>query len=124
MFRPELALAAGALVALISMVAACRDDATGSSPAPTATASASAATTVAEALPPHPPTGVSDCDAYFAALHACFAKADPALRAQLLEAVERYDNQLDHAESDVAKQAVGVGCAAARDALNEEPACR
>lgn len=105
------------------LLAGCKDHHGSGTSGSAPSATASPATSAAD-LRAHEPTGIADCDAYFKAAQACFPKADTDLRKRLREAVAGYDNQLEHAASDVAKQAVGVGCAAALDALKEEPACR
>jgi hypothetical protein len=83
-----------------------------------------AVTTASSArLGPFAPTGVKACDAYFAAVAGCQEAADADLLASLRESVTGYQRQLAQAKSAVAKGAIGVGCSAAHDALQDETAC-
>lgn len=112
---------AAACIAVALLVGACKQGDQHASTDETATPAATAS--AASNLEPRAETGVAECDAYFRAAAACFAKADTELRDHLRESVDRYENQLEHATTDVAKQAVAVGCAAAHESLKEEPGC-
>ena len=114
-------MVACALVAVALTVGGCKAEKDEHSSHATSTATASAAASA----PPkaRAETGIAGCDAYFRAAEACFETADDELKDQLRESIARYDNQLEQAASDVAKQAVGVGCSAAHESLKDEPAC-
>lgn len=105
------------------LVAACgREDAPSKSDRSEAPAATSASSAPAR-LGPFTPTGVKACDAYFAAVAGCQEAADADLLASLRESVTGYQRQLAQAKSAVAKEAIGVGCSAAHEALQDEPAC-
>ncbi|HHH28092.1 MAG TPA: hypothetical protein ENK57_07075 [Polyangiaceae bacterium] len=108
-----------ALLATLAL-AGCKDE---GNPSPPPHASSAPLATVSAPLDVPAETGIADCDAYFRAAEACFDRGDHELQGQLRESLARYRNQLEHAETEVAKQAVGVGCAAALESLREEPGC-
>ena len=108
-----------ALAAVFVSISGCKD-ASHEHAAPGASATATASAT---SLGVRAKTGIAECDAYFRAAEACFEGADDDLKVRLRESMDRYDNQIEQAASDVAKQTVGIGCSAAQDSLKDEPGC-
>jgi hypothetical protein len=116
-----MALGSGAL-----LHAGCRGDAHESAHATSVAASSTqrapaASATVALVAPSA--TGVDACDRLFAATVACAAKPT-ADRTELGDTIEQYQTQLRAAQSDIARQSVAIGCAAAERALADDPRCQ
>jgi hypothetical protein len=110
-----LALELVALLPWVATSAGCKQ----AEPSPGA-ASASAATATARASVDFSATGLTACDRYFAAVKACAPKLDERARSSLEQEVQQYRSQITQAGSEAARDAVAVGCDAAREALAEE----
>jgi hypothetical protein len=84
-----------------------------------------AATTAAPSAAPtasidFSPTGLKACDDYFAAVRACLPKVDEHTRDSFGQEVSQYRSQIAGAGSEAAKNAIAIGCDAAREGLADE----